>query len=235
MGKRFVSRCLETWCKIERCGDRDLCLCPKRSLSWFPGCGWKRPWSLFPCLCVFICSILYFFVPCNQVQHEPGGACPHFLRSAAKFPLLASKWAAWLSQSHVWIPKNCLGKVIARRADAWAVLALVGNWSKCRPWQESCHGALLEASGVRNWSSLCCFCDLGWDQNPPQKNDSYSISACQRGVLFQTWKHYIKKKKRDPGEGRKKGAVSGEEVTRSWNQSFLRLFWAQFQEEVPVY
>lgn len=57
-------------------------------------------------------------------------------------------------------------------------------------------------------------CDLGRDQNSPQKNGSYIVSACQRGVLFQTLKHYIKKKKWDPGEGRKKGAVSREEVTR---------------------
>lgn len=38
-------------------------------------------------------------------------------------------------------------------------------------------------------------CDPGRDQNSPQKNGSYIISACQRRVLFQTLKHYIKKKK----------------------------------------
>lgn len=93
-------------------------------------------------------------------------------------------------------------------------------------------------SVVEFWPSLWPWLrsKLTASQNSPQKTGSYIISACQGRVLLQTRKRYIKKKKKKSETQGKEGKW-GLWVERkwhvSWNRNFLRLFWAQFQEEVP--
>lgn len=90
-----------------------------------------------------------------------------------------------------------------------------------------CYGVHLEAPVARHWISapllLTLSVTLAKIKTLPRKMEV--ISACQRGVLFQTLKHFVKKKKKkwDPGEGRKKGAVSGEEVTRFMKSELLKV------------
>lgn len=89
-------------------------------------------------------------------------------------------------------------------------------WDSCRgSWGEELISALL---------FLNLSVTLAKIKTLPRKMEVLSYQPAKR-VLFQTLKYYIKKKKtqRYPGEGRKKGAVSGEEVTRFMKSELLKV------------
>lgn len=64
------------------------------------------------------------------------------------------------------------------------------------------------------------------------------VMSCQPAKEEYYFKHYsitLKKRKCETqGKEGKRGLWLERKWHVSWNQSFLRLFWAQFQEEVPV-
>ena len=190
---------------------------------------------LVPFLCSFICSVLYSSIQSNQVLIELRGLVPPS-RFCPRVPLSSMKMSN-VSELVMYVDLEELSLKLWKGRKRLRRLVWVGGLSKFRWWQENCYGAHLEVPQVRNRIPALVsnpLCDLGWALNSPQKNGSYIISGCQRGVLFQMLKPCIKKKKWDQGKEGKRGLWVERKWHVSWNRSFSRLVWAQFQEEVLV-
>lgn len=216
------------WGEIDKSGDGDLHPCP--NIQEIPqlatlvllkaSCG-----HLFPSLCSLISSVPYSFGQCNQVQIELGRACPYH-HGSAPVSLSSMKMSSMAELVMDVDPEELAlwsygkGRRCPRRLD-------VGG----RPFQvQMMTRKLLWGSSRGSWGeelNLSSFvsnprCALGQDQNSPQKNGSYS-SLPKRDIISNTKALRYKKKKWDPGEGRKKGAVSGEEVTRFMKSELFKV------------
>lgn len=150
-------------------------------------CCWK------PAVVTFFLFFFHLLCPlllCS-VQSGPNWAertCPHHHGSAPEFPWVAWQWVAWLSWSCMCILKNCLCEVMGREGGAWEDWAWVGGRSKFRQWQENCYGAHLEVPEARNLISALLFLTLSVTlaELYTLRRKMGVISACQRGVLFQS-------------------------------------------------
>lgn len=239
---------------MDKCKKQGLDPCPKH--SHHSGIVDARLWS--SCSSVFICCVLSSFVDSSQIQVElwENGtqAFLHFHGETNSTPKLP--WVVWMLK---------VGQAtVMSWSLTWTLNEVQALWScgkerRCqkrldvggRPFQvqtmtrKLAVGLILRLLGWGVESQLCCFWPSLWPwlrsklstlRNYPQKNGSYMMSVCQRGVLFQTLTHYIKGKKKVRPRGRKEtgGCAWRGSDTFSWNRIFLRLFWAQFQEEVLV-